>query len=96
MTIPNFVASVHDDDEFWCTETGDTIEEARDNLAASPQFASYCSSNPSCNPVTVYVHQCVLPEKSSWPEDERDPSWKWCAESIGVQFDVDAVEESRP
>ena len=86
--IPKFVATPHDDDEFWCIETGDTAEDALMNLKVSSLFSSYCSDSEA-DRVTIYVHKCVRPEDSDWPEEERDPEWEWVAGDIVLIVEVE-------
>ena len=83
----------HDDDEFWCVETGDTVESALEELKASSGFASYCDEL-DCDTVEVFVFHCVKPEDSSWPEDEREPHWTWCAEHQAAKYTINVVRES--
>ncbi len=77
--IPKFVASPHDDDDFWCVGEGNTPEDALSALLGDASWLSYSDGMDEDASIPVYVYTCIKPENSDWPEESIEPHWKWVA-----------------
>jgi len=93
MTIPKFCATCAADEAVYECGTGDTPKEAFNDFMDNGDFEAYCAAAILApgDDVDVFIYSVIAIEDSDWPEDERDPKWKWCLDDYLETRIVEAV-----
>ena len=85
--IPKYavVPEGYDDSELLeYVATGETPEEAAGNFAIDTLESFVLCEHVKSEFVTLKIYTTCKPEDSDWPEEERNPNWKWvCDEERG-------------
>ena len=72
-----YCACCVDDEEVNFYGLGSSPDEAYCEFIQSGQFENQCDDfcSKTGSEIEVYIYTIVDPDKSDWPDDERDPEW---------------------